>query len=68
MLRQQMRAFGTLAVGMFVVGWGGFTLLAMPEGTIPRELIWLGAVIAVGASLAAVGFAVVRARSRNRGR
>jgi hypothetical protein len=64
MLRHQLRALAVFAVGAFVIGWGGFYLLTLPDGHIPRELLWLGVVLAVGVSLATITYAVLKARSR----
>jgi hypothetical protein len=67
MLKSRMRAFGAFAAGGFVIAWGSFYLLTLPPGDIPRELLWLGAVLAVGVSLAAGALAYMRARGRARG-
>jgi hypothetical protein len=67
MLRRRMKAFGIFAVTSFVVTWGAFTAVTLPEGTIPRELLWLSAVVATGATLAIFAFALLRSRRRNKG-
>jgi hypothetical protein len=63
MLSQRMKSFGKFAAAFFAIGWGAFTILALPEGYIPREMVWLGVVIGTGAALAVAVFVYLRRRS-----